>query len=392
MSLSQFKNPALYLALSAFFLPIKPAPVNLFLVAALITLLLQSEVLQRLKYALLHPISLSAFALLAYLLLTIAWPESTWEEAQGYISKYARFALLPFIALMASRDEDRIAVFDAFSLGVAVSVAASIALQLGWLPGEGSTYFKMYLTHNFFIVMAAAYAVWRIERSWGLWPVGVRVSFLALCAVCFYNFLFMVEGRSGWVAMACIPLVLAARRTGFKGVLGTVLVLAALSWALYEWVPFVHARIGSAILEAQQFMNGQAVSVDTSNGRRLNFWMCSLEAIQAAPWFGHGMGGFGPAIEPCAQRVGLWVFDNPHNQYLLFAVQGGLMALLLYAVFAFNVARAGSPHKTTLLCILVAYLVLNGLNSFHYDFAEGVFFLYAIGLMAFADLNKESKT
>nr|WP_306173714.1 O-antigen ligase family protein [Limnobacter humi] len=207
--------------------------------------------------------------------------------------------------------------------------------------------------------------------------------------VCFYNFIFMVEGRSGWLALNCILLVMAGRRAGSKAVVTTAVVLGLLAFALYTLVPFVHARIGSAVLEAQQFMNNQAVSVDTSNGRRLNFWMCSLEAIQAAPWFGHGIGGFGPAIAPCAQRVGLWVFDNPHNQYLLFAVQGGVFALLLYAVFAAVVVRAASPHKTTLLSIVVAYLVLNGFNSFHYDFAEGVFFLYAVGLLAYSPSQRE---
>jgi len=154
---------------------------------------------------------------------------------------------------------------------------------------------------------------------------------------------------------------------------------------VYVGSDFFSMRVNAVFTEVQQWIEGQAVAQDTSNGRRLSFWLHSMEAFVQAPWFGYGMGGFQTAVTPHAQAAGFtFEFNNPHNQYLLLAVQGGVIALLLYGYFIYTTLAKTTPkHPILLLGFLLAYVLLNMLNSFHYDFSEGVFFVLGIAALAF---------
>lgn len=185
--------------------------------------------------------------------------------------------------------------------------------------------------------------------------------------------------------MAVLPVVLAYQRIGFKGsLLAAMAVLLALL-GMYYGSSFFSARVDAVLVEVQQWVAGEAAAQNTSNGRRLSFWLHSIEAFVQAPWFGYGMGGYEAAVTPHAQAAGfLFPFNNPHNQYLLFAVQGGLLALVLYAVFiATTIIKNQTQHVLLLHGFLLAYVLLNMLNSFHYDFAEGVLFVLGLAALAF---------
>lgn len=389
MNLIHQIKPAWFLAAAAFFLPIKPAPVNLFLALALVFVLASQPARSRLLGLLKHPITLAAFALIAWLLVTLAFETSNLESARNYLSKYLRLLLLPFLAAAFLNKQDTFIVLDAFCCGVFVSVLGSFAVALGFFPwpegSESPLLFKLHITHNFFIALATGYVAYRLHAQWANCQMLVKALVLAALALTLYNFFFMVEGRSGWVAMVVLPIVIAYQRIGIKGSLLAATAVLSVLFALYFGSDFFNARVNAVFVEVQQWVDGQAIAQDTSNGRRLSFWLHSLEAFVQAPWFGYGMGGFESAVLPHAQAAGFtFAFNNPHNQYLLFAVQGGVVAVVLYAVFiGTTLLRSHSQHTMLLHGFVLAYVLLNMLNSFHYDFAEGVFFVLGLAALAF---------
>ena len=382
-------NPAWFLAGAAFFLPIKPAPVNLFLLLALVFVLLNNQSRGRLPGLLKHPISLAIYALITWLFVSLAFESSNLEAARDYISKYLRMLLLPFLAAAFLRKEEPFKVLHFFCAGVFVSVLGSYAVALGFFPWpegtESPLLFKLHITHNFFIALATGYVAYRLHEQWGEMAFAVKVIVLLALALTLYNFFFMVEGRSGWVAMSMLPVVVAYQRLGIKGSVLVGLVVVVALFGLYFGSDFFNTRVNAVFTEVQQWIDGQAVAQDTSNGRRLSFWLHSIEAFVQAPWFGYGMGGFVAAVTPYAQSAGFtFEFNNPHNQYLLFAVQGGVVALLLYGVLIYSIlSKKTSQHPVLLLGFILAYALLNMLNSFHYDFAEGVFFVLGLAALAF---------
>lgn len=382
-------NPAWFLAGAAFFLPIKPAPVNLLLALTLLFVFVNSKTRSRLTELFKHPVTITAYALVAWLLFTLVFETSDFNSAGDYLSKYLRLLLLPILAAAFLNRQDCFNVFDAFCVGVFVSVLGSFAVAMGLFPwpegSESPLLFKLHITHNFFIALATGYVGYRLHSEWHNCSLLIKVLVLSALTLALINFFFMVEGRSGWVAMAVLPVVIAYERIGFKGSLAAAVVVILVLLALYFGSDFFNTRVNAVFIEVQQWIDGQTIAQDTSNGRRLSFWLHSVEAFVQAPWFGYGMGGFEAAVTPHAQAAGfMFAFNNPHNQYLLFAVQGGTAALLLYAIFIAAVLyRNNSQHPLLLHGFLLAYVLLNLLNSFHYDFAEGVFFVVGLAALAF---------
>ena len=170
LSFVQRVNPAWFLAGAAFFLPIKPAPVNLLLALGLVFVLINQSTRARLASSLKHPISLAAYALIVWLLITIFFESSNFDSARDYLSKYLRLLLLPFLAAAFLKPQDTFAVFDAFCIGVFVSVLGSFAVVLGWFPwpegSESPLLFKLHITHNFFIALATGYVAYRLHAQW----------------------------------------------------------------------------------------------------------------------------------------------------------------------------------------------------------------------------------
>jgi O-antigen ligase len=86
--------------------------------------------------------------------------------------------------------------------------------------------------------------------------------------------------------------------------------------------------------------------------------------------------------------------ENPHNQYILFLVETGLIGLgaFLYLNYiCWNFSRHLSQfwmHATRI--VLLSYGVANLFNSFLFDFAESLFFS-AFMALAFSELLREKK-
>ena len=85
---------------------------------------------------------------------------------------------------------------------------------------------------------------------------------------------------------------------------------------------------------------------------------------------------------------GIFALNNPHNQYLLFSLQVGLVGVLVYLVYYASVMRhtlIHSPMPAVVWSFFVAFAVGNLFNSFHFDMSEGV--LFALGVAVFWSLS-----
>lgn len=371
------------LAALAFFIPLETAPVNLLMALVLLAVLLEKPGRQALLAALGHPVVALGFALVAWLMLTLMLHPGQLEPAQNYLGKTLRILMLPVLAAAAANSPRPWLVTDAFAAGVLLSVLGSYGVASGLLTPlqEGGTplYFKLHITHNFFVALAAPYLVWRAWVLRAEAPSWLPAVLLLAALLMLWNMLVMVPGRSGWLALAAVVAVAAVAKLRLRSLAVCGLVGGLLAVAVFLGVDVVNQRIMEVVSEVQGWLAGDASASTTSNGRRLSFWLLSFLAWADAPLLGHGLGGFEAAIAPHAAEQRFFLFDNPHNQYLLYAVQGGAVALVLFVAWLMAAAWAGQGQKRLLLLALVfAYALLNLLNSFHYDFAESVLFILAV--------------
>jgi O-antigen ligase len=380
LSFLQRINPAWFLAGAAFFLPIKPAPVNLLLLIAMLAGLASAQVRKSLVLFLKHPVCISAFVLVLYLYLTAFYPQSDLHLAGDYATKYLRLLFIPVIAAILVNTDKPEKILDWFSLGVFLSVLASYGVILGYLQSELPTYFKAYLTHNFFVAVAATWVIYRITNSSGL-AASMHIKLLLGFAVfiSLVNLFVFIPGRSGWLTVLLIPFVLGFHFLGLKRGIWIAIALGIAAGVMFLSLDVIHMRVMQVFTEFDLWSSGSVQAKETSFGQRMLYWTISLEAIQHSPWFGYGLGGVASAVENGATLRNFEVFPNPHNQYLLLTLQGGVVALFMYFVFIGQVFKHARNQVVLWLTMLV-YMVNNLINSFHYDFSESLLFVILIGL------------
>ena len=387
LSFLQRINPAWFLAGAAFFLPIKPAPVNLLLALGLVFAVLNAGTRRHMSSLFARTELIPLWLLLGFLAVTFFYPSNDESNYFEFISKYGRLVLIPLLASVLINTENRHLVGKGFLAGMAVVLALSYAIWLGVDPSHfgakatdmyaipsNPTVFKSHISHNFFLVIAIY--LWILASLQSERPL-LKCMYVLLVMLALVNLFGMIDGRTGWLVFMVIPLCFGYQKLGFKGFLIAGLAFAALLFFAYFAVDNVHDRFFTTWLEIQQVLKDKPLQ-GTSIGERVMYLTASWSAFIQAPLFGYGLGGIEGAVQPFTSAAGWPHFYNPHNQFLMLMLQGGLLAFILYAWF-FVVAVYRSAQatwsSTYILPLLMFYFVGNLLNSFHFDFAESVGFV-----------------
>jgi O-antigen ligase len=123
-----------------------------------------------------------------------------------------------------------------------------------------------------------------------------------------------------------------------------------------------------------------------SNQQRLDFYRASLAIIEEHPLLGVGTGGFTRAYADKTRGTDAFQTRNPHNEYLHFAVQLGLVGLaallFLFGQHWRESARLASPLECHLARGLVLAIAAGCLfNSLLLDHTEGLLYAWLTGML-----------
>jgi len=303
------------------------------------------------------------------------------------VSKYKKLLFVLPLALLFLQEPAAINRFvNGFLLANALILLVSLTvgifhLQIGHLNPLNPTVFKLHITQNFFMALAALLWLSRAFAHRGI----KRWGYAALVALASYDVLFLVLGRTGYVALvvglgAWPLLTLGLRQRLAVMALGlcVICVLAFVPNRATERVALGVAEIHDCLVLA----DGDAYdSCKTSMGQRTAFVGESLRLIKQAPWFGNGAGSFWYGNPETGYNV-----NNPHNQYLLETVQSGLVGLalfLLWMLYCYREAwRQPVPVRNLMVAVLSAYMACHLFNSFLLDSAEGHLFMVIAAMLA----------
>jgi O-antigen ligase len=137
--------------------------------------------------------------------------------------------------------------------------------------------------------------------------------------------------------------------------------------------------------------NNEASSI----GTRMDYYTNTFKIILKNPLLGVGTGGFEAAYAKEIAGTSMAPSNNPHNQFLLFWAQTGILGLssflILLAVAWQNATRLPTITETMLARGILITITMGCLfNSLLLDHTEGLFFAWFFGLL-FAGLPKENK-
>lgn len=276
-----------------------------------------------------------------------------------------------------------VSIFDSFGV-------AALLPKLG--DQANPTIFKWHITHNFFMAFAVllwgylAICFWRSCRS-----LSIGLGFLSLLGL--INIFFMVQGRTGYLVIFSALLYAFVARCKLKGFLFGAVIVCVVSLFLYGFSINFKNRIDLGIFEV---LNWSSTSPsNTSMGLRLEFIYQSLKIVSEHLFFGVGVGNFGSAYGTSTLDLGMAQSVNPHNQYVLFLVETGLIGLGAFLYLNFICWKCAGQlslfwmHATRI--VILSYGVANLFNSFLFDFSERLFFSGFMALAFSELLQKKNK-
>jgi O-antigen ligase len=135
--------------------------------------------------------------------------------------------------------------------------------------------------------------------------------------------------RNAQIVLLAMPLVLLVHHhRSLRGGLIAIAFCTLMAFFAWEFFPFLSARFTQASLELQTVINSG--NCESSVGVRFAMYKMAWEQLLLHPWMGTGVGSFVDYWAPLAQQScpSTSGIRQPHNDFLLFAMESGWMGLL----------------------------------------------------------------
>jgi len=332
--------------------------------------------------------------MLAALAFSLVYTTGPLLQALNDFGKYGKLLVIPLVlVLVRTRREAMIGlvVYGAAQfLVVLTSYLLSMGLELPWVMKDASQRLSIGTVYSSYIdqsIMTAGLAAlcWNLRNRWpGRAGPAAAIAVAVLCAV---NVLFFLPGRSGHAALLvamALALYWAIPRHG-KWV--ALVVPAALLAAAMALSPQFSQRTYAIVTQSQAYLDGDR-SPWSSAGTRLNYWYRALQAIEERPLLGSGVGSWNTEyrrLEGAQLNPHLKELRNPHQEYLMWGVQLGLVGIALLLAFFVQLARdakrldAVTRQAAYSMAAMLAVVCL--FNSTIFDALIGDYFCVMIGLL-----------
>jgi len=369
--------------MAAFSIPLSTAAMSITSGLLLIFWLLGGNYRTKLRNIMQSSTALWVLVLFTLLGLGLLYTSAGNEEALDTFSQYKKLLLVPIIiSLMITRQWRRYAIYG-FMLGMLVLLAMSYAKYFDLLPPgplhQEYTVFKSRIGHGifmaFFFYLLVHFAISSIRWRW---------LFIVGAALACYNTLFMITGQTGYVIMACLIMLLFYQSTGWKGVLVGALIAPLLFAGAYFGSNDFNARINESVTDFVGYTPGNYEHY-RGISYRLEYYKTTLKVIEKSPVYGFGTGSFANEYKTVADQEKLEPTHNPHNEYLMFASQLGLVGLLAFVAMLFQQWRSSfkiDRESRLILHGLLATMVVGCLfNSLLLDSGEGKFYVILLAIL-----------
>lgn len=407
--LQRYANPPARVSAIAigFAVPISVALDNVLLAIVLLGGLINARAVWR--FAAQHPVARAAWLLFGVLFAAMFYGATPLREAWGILGKYADLAFIPVFMLLLHGTARRWGQYAFFTaMGITLLLSYMVGLHIlpaqhwmqAWASPENPAIFHSHITQNNMMAFAVFLALLNLRAAASL---RARLGWGAFALLAAINVLFMVQGRTGYVVLSLLLAWFAwstlrdylrsrGKAWGWKQGLGVVLTLAGLAMAAYYASPRLHERVNLVGAEYQAWQPNHG---NTSTGLRLDFYYNTLQIVQQQPLFGVGTGGFPAAFAQQVAGTEVLLTKNPHNEYLMIAVQTGVigLALLLYLFYTqwrYAPLLPAAFEQDAARGLVLAYGANCMLNSALLDHADGLFFAFMTAAL-FAGMKREMK-
>jgi len=370
---------------------ISPPLANAAMALMLVGLLASRQAGPRLRHACLQPLGVATLVLVAVIAAAMLWADVPWRDRWASFWSWRKLWMVPvalalFGPLLWKR---RLIIAYVAVSGAAVLVSFGIVAVTGRLPTSvydlAGSLLRNHSAQSMAFATATLLALWLagdpgLGRCWRWAAAGFAALFVL-------NMAFVTPGRSGFLALAAMLIVLVVFNLhSWRSALAAV-VLAALLAGAMALSPLARDRIALAV---DEWRNASTQTYKTSMGMRAVMYENTLAAVRGQPWLGTGTGGFGKAYAEVVKDKYTrtdWRAEttvDPHSQYLFFlAEQGilGLMAFLAFIIAALVDRGDGTRARIIAVGMLLGWCATSLLSSHFKTFSEGHLLALILGAM-----------
>lgn len=359
---------------------------NLFEILLLVIFVSVSDLRHRFCEVLKDPKVLVIFVFWGWIACATFWGVAPLEDRLNEVLSWRKLLLVPFTVVLFDTLKSRMVLVGFFLFTCAVYMIVSwlgyvSLIEIDRAPSE---VLENHSTQGILFVISGMIAIiWlsNLKRQFGLKAI------LVLLAMGFLlNLLMVITGRSGYVTLASVSLVVSWFLIPPKYRLVTaILVPVCLVFTLS-----VFEKPRTRILQAfDEIVFVDDATESSSLGIRVVMWENTVAMIANKPLLGSGSGSYSRDYDQIVAGGVGWQFaptDNPHQQYLHIAAEQGIVGLMLFLfILVFWVSSGVKLLKSTQylwavggLAILASYF-MNGFANGHFSsFVEGRLFWVAL--------------
>jgi O-antigen ligase len=326
----------------------------------------------------------AVFLAVTWMIISFTWTEAPLSDVGPSMLRHVRLIWLAAIFYLLRDNKQALTVLKYVVAGQLFVVASSWLLWLGvpipWasvqFPPEKGIIFTSTLEQP---VMSSLMLLllWFFRDQWpSTWH---RAWLWAAMSLTLLNVLFIMTGRTGFLVILLLLSMIVFWELPKRYRLMVVALPFLLGVTLLTLSPRFQTRMMEIKRDVSLYQSG---NFDTSQGQRLDFWHQSLRAFIEKPILGHGVGSW----KMNYVRLGGFQKDppsNPHQQYLLWLVEAGLIGFIfLIGIFIalYRDALHLSEMASRALISTTAIAALMGLmNCPFFGVGMGEFFIVMMG-------------
>lgn len=360
--------------------------------AAYLTFLAQPALRRRIATLRHHPLAVAFAVFMLPILVGALYGAGTWHNSLTAVFAWRRALLLPLgLAVFDDRAGKLLAAKSILIVclaGVAVSfVTFGFDLVLTYRIRNGIV-FQNYATQGMALSIALAVILAALLRPklveedrllGNRWVMAVAALLLIL------DIVFVLPGRSGYVSVLVMGVASVAfsvpGRWSTKA--AAAVAIAAVLGILLASSSLTRNRVSQAVNE---ITTADQVEQGTSLGLRVVFLRHTLRLVADHPVFGVGTGSFAAGYRPYVQDLPGWhgtQTGDPHNQFLKFLAEQGLVGLLCVVYFLARAFAypAPAPFRQLAAAVLLGWCATSLANAHFSTFAEGRLIFFWLGAM-----------
>jgi O-antigen ligase len=322
--------------------------------------------------------------------------QASWHDSLTALFAWRRVLLLPLaLAVFDDEPSKRLVLKTILIVSVVGAVASFLSaagMAAAGVPSIGhwnsGIIFRNYATQGLTLTVAMVIvlaALLRPELFAGDRLLGRRAPMATAFVVLVLDIVFILPGRSGYVSvlvMGVATVVLLARGS-WRLKLGLGAAVLALFAVLLVSSGQSRQRIAQAFNE---IVTADDSGVGTSLGARVIFWRNTARMIADHPVLGVGTGGFQAGYRPYVEGVAGWrgdVTGDPHNQFLKFLAEQGVIGLaaVLFFIFRTLTCPAPVPYRQLAAAIMLGWCATSLANSHFSTFVEGRMLFFSLGAL-----------